>query len=149
MADRYFEDFKVGERFFTESVTVTEAAVIDFALTYDPQPIHIDVLAAKSGPYGGLIASGLQTMALTARLFLDLKLLRACSMGSPGMDELRFRKPVRPGDTLRVELEVLEVRASSSKPDRGIVRIGYATLNQNNDTVMTYSSLQLVKKRSG
>lgn len=149
MSDRYFEDFKLGERFLTESVTVTEAAIIDFALAYDPQLIHMDARGAKSGPYGGLIASGMQTMALTARLFLDLKLLRACGMGSPGVDELRWPTPVRPGDTLQAEIEVKEVRPSRSKPDRGIVLIGYTTRNQNDETVLTYSSVQLVRKRPG
>ncbi len=147
MSDRFFEDFKVGDAFTTSGVTLTESAIIDFATLYDPQPFHIDLGAAKAGPFGGLIASGFQTLALGFRMVLDSGLLKGGSMGSPGMDELRWTRPVRPGDTLRAKGEVMETKASSSKPDRGTVRIRYAFVNQADDTVMTMSCVHILKRR--
>jgi acyl dehydratase len=147
MADRYFEDFQVGETFESEGITMTESSIIDFAMMYDPQPIHLNVEEARAGPYGGLIASGIQSLAVSLRLWLNLGLLRACSLGSPGVDELRWLKPVRAGDTLRVTTEVTEVKPSSSKPDRGMVRLLYSTYNQAGEKVMTYSSMQLLRRR--
>lgn len=148
MTDRFFEDFKVGDTFTTGGVTLTEAAIIDFAVTYDPQPFHLDVTAAKAGPFGGLIASGFQTLALGFRQVLDLGLLKGGSMGSPGLDELRWTRPVRPGDTLRVKGEVMETKASSSKPDRGTVRIRYAFVTQTDETVLTMSCIHILKRRA-
>ena len=145
--DLYFEDFVVGECFHSSGITITENSIIDFALQYDPQPIHVNAVAAREMPYGGLIASGVQTLGLTLRLWLDVGMLRQCSLGSPGLDELRWLKPVRPGDTLRVEVEVMEIKPSTSKPDRGIVKLLYTTLNQGDEKVMTFSSLQLLRRR--
>jgi acyl dehydratase len=147
MADRYFDDFQVGERFSTRGITVTESAIIDFATRYDPQPFHIDIEAAKSSNYGGLIASGFQTLALGFRMVLETGIFRASSMGSPGFDELRWLKPVRPGDTLHTELEVMEKKPSSSKPDRGILRIAYRIKNQKDEEVLTFLSMHLLKRR--
>ncbi|MSP50625.1 MAG: MaoC family dehydratase [Alphaproteobacteria bacterium] len=147
MTDRYFEDFKPGDTFTTGGVTLTEAAILDFALTYDPQPFHLDVTAAKAGPFGGLIASGFHTLAVGFRQVLDLGVLRGGSMGSPGIDELRWTRPVRPGDTLRVKGEVMETKASSSKPDRGTVRIRYAFVTQADETVLTMSAIHILKRR--
>jgi acyl dehydratase len=148
VTDRYFEDFKVGDTFVTGGVTLTESAIIDFAITYDPQPFHLDVTAAKAGPFGGLIASGFQTLALGFRQVLDLGVLKGGSMGSPGLDELRWTRPVRPGDTLRVKGEVMETKASSSKPDRGTVRVRYAFVTQTDETVLTMSCIHILKRRS-
>jgi acyl dehydratase len=148
VTDRYFEDFKVGDTFVTGGVTLTESAIIDFAVTYDPQPFHLDVTAAKAGPFGGLIASGFQTLALGFRQVLDLGVLKGGSMGSPGLDELRWTRPVRPGDTLRVKGEVMETKASSSKPDRGTVRVRYAFVTQTDETVLTMSCIHILKRRS-
>ena len=147
MTDRYFEDFKAGDTFATGGVTITESMILDFALVYDPQPFHIDVTAAKAGPFGGLIASGFQTLALGFRQVLDLGVLKGGSMGSPGLDELRWTRPVRPGDTLRVKGEVVETRPSSSKADRGTVRIRYAFVTQADETVLTMSCIHILKRR--
>ncbi len=147
MQDRYFDDFALGERFTTRGVTVTESGIIDFALVYDPQPFHIDVEAARESNYGGLIASGFQTLALGFRMVMELGVFRASSMGSPGFDELRWLKPVRPGDTLHTELEVLEKTPSRSKPDRGILRVLYRIRNQKGDDVLTFTSMHLLRRR--
>lgn len=145
--DIYLEDFTPGREFPTGGVTVTEAHIIDFALRFDPQPFHLDVETAKESIFGGLIASGFHTIGLTFRLFLDTKALAACSLGSPGVDEIRWLRPVRPGDTLRVVVRVLEARPSASKPDRGIVMLHYTTLNQRAEPVLTMKAKQLVKRR--
>ena len=130
MTSRFLDDFTPGQHFTTPGVTLTEADIIDFAWRYDPQPFHLDVTAAANSPYGGLIASGFQSLALCFRLFIQSGLLAESSMGSPGIDELRWLLPVRPGDTLHGRVEVLEVRPSRSKPDRGITRFKYQAVNQ-------------------
>ena len=147
MTDRYFDDFAIGEKFTTRGVTLTESMIIDFALTYDPQPFHIDVEAAKQSNYGGLIASGFHTLALGFRVVLETGVFRAASMGSPGFDELRWLKPVRPGDTLHTELEVVDKKPSSSKPDRGIMRVAYRIRNQEDEDVLTFLSMHLLKRK--
>lgn len=146
MVDRYFDDFKVGDKFATATKTVTEDMIVEFAKVYDPQPFHIDPTAAKQTHFGGLIASGFQTLAIGFRLIWDTGILAAASMGSPGFDELRWLKPVRPGDTLRVELEVVESRPSQSKSDRGIMRGAYRYLNQNGEAVLTYTAMHLLRR---
>ncbi len=145
--DLYFEDFTVGRIFESPGATMSEAQILDFAWQYDPQPFHIDVPAAEKGPYGGLIASGFQTLAVAFRLIHSTGYIDAASMGSPGMDELRCLAPVRPGDTLRVVAEVLESRPSSSKPDRRSARIKYSVLNQEGSTVMTFIAIHIFRKR--
>ncbi len=105
--------------------------------------------AAAESPYGGLIASGFQTLALAFRAFYDANVINACSMGSPGMDELRWLRPVRPGDTLRTEAQVTEKRASESKPDRGILRMAYEILNQDGEAVMTFNTIHIFARRPG
>jgi acyl dehydratase len=149
MADRYFDDFEIGERIVSRGVTLTESAIIDFAMAYDPQPFHMDVEAARQSNYGGLIASGFQTLALGFRMVLETGVFRASSMGSPGFDELRWLKPVRPGDTLHTELEVVDKKPSQSKPDRGILRIRYRIKNQKDEEVLTFLSMHLLRRRSG
>jgi acyl dehydratase len=146
--DRTFDDFEVGERFASAGITVTESMILDFALAYDPQPFHIDAEAAKESVYGGLIASGFQTLALGFRSFYGEGLLRTASLGSPGMDELRWLKPVRPGDTLHSEVEVVEKKPSSSKPDRGIVRMRYRVVNQKGEDVMSFTAMHLLARRT-
>jgi len=147
MADRYFDDFEIGERMVTAGITLTESLIIDFAMRYDPQPFHIDVEAAKASNYGGLIASGFQTLALGFRMVLETGIFRACGMGSPGFDELRWLKPVRPGDTLHSELEVIDKKPSASKPDRGMLRMRYRIRNQRDEDVITFTSMQLTRRR--
>jgi len=143
----YLEDFTPGREFLTDGVTITEAQILDFALAFDPQPFHLDVEAAKQSIFGGLIASGFHTMALTFRLFAQTRALAASSLGSPGVDELRWLRPVRPGDTLRAVVRVAEQRPSTSKPDRGIVRLQWTTLNQAGESMLTMTSMQLVRRR--
>jgi len=145
--DMYFEDYTPGREIRTAGVTVTEAAIIDFALSFDPQPFHLDAEAARAGIFGGLIASGFHTMALTFRMFADTGALAAASLGSPGIDEVRWLRPVRPGDTLTAVVQVLDARPSTSKPDRGIATCRYTTLNQRGEAVMTMVSKQLLRRR--
>ena len=145
--DRYFDDFEVGERFRSGGATMTETDIINYALAYDPQPFHIDTEAAAKSAYGGLIASGQHTFGVGWRMFLQEGLFKVCSMGSPGVDELRWTAPVRPGDTIYTEAEVLEKRASGSKPDRGILRMGYRMVNQRDETVLTMSIVHILAKR--
>jgi acyl dehydratase len=147
MTDRYFDDFAIGNRFVTGGVTLTESTIIDFALHYDPQPFHIDAEAAKKSNFGGLIASGFQTLALGFRMVLETGVFRACSMGSPGFDELRWLRPVRPGDTLHTELEVVEKTPSRSKPDRGILRMKVWIKNQKGEDVTTFTTMHLARRR--
>lgn len=146
-ADLYFEDFTAGREFRTDGATVTESQILDFALAFDPQPFHMDLEAARQSIFGGLIASGFHTMALTFRLFAQTGALAACSLGSPGVDELRWLRPVRPGDTLRATVQVVEQRPSGSKPDRGIIRLHWTALNQRSEPVLTMTSMQLVRRR--
>jgi acyl dehydratase len=147
MTDLYFDDFKIGDRFVSPGVTISESMILDFALAYDPQPFHIDVEAAKASPFGGLVASGFQTLALGFRLFLMTGVFRACSVGSPGLDELRWPRPVRPGDTIHSELEILESRLSRSKPDRGIVTSRLHVINQNGEEVASFKGMHLLLRR--
>jgi acyl dehydratase len=143
----YFADFKPGDHFESATLTLTEALIMEYARFYDPQPFHTDPEASKATVFGGLIASGMQTIAIGFKLFFETGVLSACSLGSPGLDEIRWKAPVRPDDTLRVVAEVLEARPSSSKPDRGIVRILFSTLNQRGETVSTFIGNQLCRRR--
>jgi acyl dehydratase len=145
--DLWFEDFAAGQVWETAGATLTEAQILDFAWQYDPQPFHLDKGAAEASPYGGLIASGFQTLLTAFRLFHAERIINPASIGSPGMDEVRWLRPVRPGDTLRVRGEVLETRPSRSKPDRGSALIGYTVLNQRDEAVMTYRATHLFLKR--
>ena len=147
MSGLYFEDFTVGRRFESPSFAVTEAEIVEFARRYDPQPFHLDADAARQSPYGGLIASGLHTLTLTFRLFLETGALAASSLGSPGLDEIRWLLPVRPDDTLRVVVEVAAARPSSSKPDRGIATLRYQAFNQHGQIVLTMTGHQLLRRR--
>ena len=134
----YFEDFNPGRKFQTRGMTLSEGQIMDFAWQWDPQPFHVDSEAANSSQFGGIIASGFQTLLVAFRLWFQENIMNECSMGSPGLDEIRWLKPVRPGDTLHVEAEVLESRESGSKHDRGYTKIKYAVINQKGEVVMTY-----------
>ncbi|MCW2246910.1 acyl dehydratase [Azospirillum fermentarium] len=146
MTGRYFQDFAVGDVVETAGVTLTESAIIDFALVHDPQPFHIDRVAAESGPFGGLIASGFQSMALSFRLLLQTGIFAGTSLGGGVMDEVRWLKPVRPGDTLSVTMTVVSV-TPSRRGDRGTVRCAYATRNQQGEVVLTFLINQIVAAR--
>jgi acyl dehydratase len=147
MHTRWFNEFHVGDRFETRGITLTDSQIVDFALTYDPQHMHVDATAAEAGPFGGLIASGFQTLALSFRLFYDLGLVVESNIVGPGMDEVRWTAPVKPGDTIRTAVEVIEARESRSKPDRGTVRFQFTVLNQRDETVMTYLAITIIRKR--
>ena len=147
MKGRYFEEFQAGTEVVSLGQTVTLDSIIAFAALYDPQSFHIDVEAAKESPYGGLIASGFQTVAIAFRMFLDTGVLAGTSFGSPGMDELRWPRPVRPGDTLHSVARVVAARPSASKPDRGIVRWAFRVLNQRDEEVLTFSTTVFVARR--
>ncbi|MFM8548740.1 MAG: MaoC family dehydratase, partial [Betaproteobacteria bacterium] len=140
LKERYFEDYQPGEVHEFGSYTVTADEIVEFAKRYDPQPFHTDPAAAAKSIYGGLIASGWMTGALMMRILVDNFISQASSMGSPGMDELRWLKPVRPGDTLRVRVAVIEARRSQSQPVRGILLAQQVWLNQNNVVVMSAES---------
>ncbi|MCX7634280.1 MAG: MaoC family dehydratase [Syntrophales bacterium] len=143
----FFEDFHPGDRFASPGMTVTEGQIIDFAMSFDPQVFHIDAEAAKATIYGGLIASGLHTLALTFRLFLMTGILNAeNSLGSPGFDELRWHRPVRPGDTLRATGEVIATQPTRQE-DRGIVRLRYTAVNQRGEQVLSVIGNQIVRRR--
>ena len=143
-AERYFEDYQVGMVDEFGEVLVTAEEIVEFARRYDPQTMHVDPGAAATGPFGGLIASGWHTGSLTMRLFVDHYLSKVATLPSPGIDELRWVRPVRPGDTLRMRVTVVEARRSKSKPDRGIVRSLVEVLNQNGEVVMSQRPMNLM-----
>jgi len=142
--DRYFEDYIPGSVHEFGSIVVEEEEIIAFAKRYDPQVFHIDPEAAKNSIYGGLIASGWHTGALMMRLCVDHYLSHVASMGSPGVQDLRWIKPVRPGDQLSVRVTILETKRSNSKPDRGTVRSLVEVLNQNKEAVMTIEAVNFL-----
>lgn len=145
---RYFEDFQVGERIALGSTgPLTEEAIIAFAQQYDPQPFHVDPELAKASSFGGLIASGWHTGSLFMRLLADNLLAHTIGMGSPGIDEVRWRKPVRPGDTLHGYLTVVECTPSRSRPNMGILRSLCEVVNQHDDVVMSFVGLHLFGRR--
>ena len=144
---RYWDDIKEGDVVELGSRIMEKDRMVAFAREFDPQPFHTDEKAAEASIWGGLIASGWLTGSTLMRLFYDGFLKDTASMGSPGIDELRWLKPVRPGDTLSARLIVLETAASRSKPDRGIVRSLMEVLNQHGDVVMTTKGVNFFKRR--
>jgi acyl dehydratase len=142
----WLDDFSVGQRFRTRGCTLSEAQILHFGWAHDPQPFHIDKEAANNGPYGGLIASGFQTLLIAFRLVYQERIINDASMGSPGMDEVRWLRPVRPGDTISVEGEVVGLRPSRSKPDRGTAIIAYVVTNQNGESVMTWKVTHIFRR---
>ena len=148
MSGRWCEDFKVGDKIISPGKTITEAEIIDWAFRFDPQPFHMDKNAAAEHMYGGLIASGCMLGTYSFRLFMHANPWEtAASLGSPGIDEVRWIRPARPGDTLHVEVTITDSRPSSSKVDRGIVSLGWQLLNQNDELLMSMKSIQLLRRR--
>lgn len=145
--ERYFEDYRPGLVLRFGAERVDEAEVIEFARRYDPQPFHVDARAAAHGPFAGLIASGWHTGGLMMRMLVE-HYLSPASLGSPGLDELRWPRPVRPGDTLSVRVTVLEARRSQSKPDRGVVRSLMEVLNQRHEVVMSVKATNFILCKS-
>jgi acyl dehydratase len=145
--DRYFEDYVAGAVFECGYIPVTQAEIIEFARRYDPQDMHVDPEAAARGRFGGLIASGWHTAAMTMRLIAENFLSKGTSLASPGIDELRWLKPVRPGDALRVRVTVVEATPSRSRSDRGMVRSLVEVLNQDGDVVMSMKPMNIIRRR--
>ena len=145
--DLYFEDFHVGQVVESAKKTLGEAEIVDFARNYSNLPYHTDPEAAAMSMFGGIVAPGYQTAALTFGLFVDTGTFRACGMGSPGIDRLRWLKPVRAGDTLQVFAEIVEVSPAREEGGRDAVRISYETRNQKGEAVMTLTSLHFVRRR--
>lgn len=141
---RWFEDYRPGLVLEFGSLRVDEAELTEFARRYDPQPFHIDAEAAAKGAFGGLIASGWHTGSLMMRLLVEHYLSSIASLGSPGIDELRWLAPVRPGDTLSVRVTIVEARRSQTKPDRGLVRSLIEVLNQRHEVVMSMKALNFM-----
>lgn len=144
---RYLDDFAPGEVLEMGSFSFTEQEIIDFALQFDPQPFHIDREAAAKSIYGGIIASGWHTCGKMMRLFTDGLLNHATSMGSPGLDQVRWLKPVRPGDVLTMRFVIEDVRPSRSKPDRGIIHSVWQLHNQHGEQVCEIKSMGMFGRR--
>ena len=145
--DRYLEDYVPGAVYEYGYVTVSETEILDFARKFDPQPMHVDPEFAARGPFHGLIASGWHTAGIMMRMLVDHYLSRIASLGSPGLDELRWPAPVRPGDSLRLRATVVEVRRSRSKPDRGLVRTQSELINQNDEVVLQVTAMNILRAR--
>jgi acyl dehydratase len=143
----YFEDYPVGAVFTGGPIVVSEAEILEFARRYDPQPMHVDKAAAESGQFGGLIASGWHTGALMMQLLVAHFVPSPGNLASPGLDELRWLKPVRPGDRLSLRATVLSARRSHSKPGQGIVTSLVEVLNQDGEAVMTLKPISLMRCR--
>jgi acyl dehydratase len=143
----YFEDFPAGKVVEYGARTLSEEEIIAFAREWDPQRFHVDPEAAKATPYGGIIASGWHTGCVLMRLMCDAYVNEAACIGSPGMEEWRFARPVRPGDTLRYRATVLEARPSASKPDRGIVKFRWELLNQRGEVAVSMVGTQFYLRR--
>ncbi len=143
----YFEDFAVGSRRELGSYLVTEEEILGFARQYDPQPFHTNKEAAAKSIYGGLISSGWMTCSIMMRLLVLSTTGKSASMGSPGVDEIRWLKPVYAGDTLTVVLKVLDSRPSQSKPDRGVVHTQWEATNQRGELVCTVKGMGMYGRR--
>jgi acyl dehydratase len=143
---RYFEDFPLGAVFEFGSITVTEPEIIAFARQFDPQTMHTDPVAAAKGPTGGLIASGWHTVGMMMRMYAE-HILPENGLPAPGVDEVRWLHPVRPGDTLRLRVTIEEARVSQSKPDRGVIRPFSEVLNQRGEVVLTMRPINMVRRR--
>jgi acyl dehydratase len=145
--DRYFADYVEGDVHRFGTIAVERDELIAFAKQFDPQAMHTDPQAAKNTPFGGLIASGWHTAALVMRLYVEHYLTHVASLASPGIDELRWLKPVRPGDVLSVRVTVLKTAPSKSKPDRGVVTSFVEVINQAGEIVMTFKAVNIIGKR--
>jgi acyl dehydratase len=143
----YFEDLPAGTVMDLGTYEVTREEILEFANKYDPQPFHTDEEAAKHSIFGGLIASGWHTCSMMMRLLHDGLLVRAASLGSPGVDEIRWLRPVRPGDALHAELPIVDSRPSQSKPDRGVIRSRWLVHIQDGDLVMTMEGMGMYRRR--
>lgn len=144
---RYFEDYPVGEVFEFGPIEVEEDEVRDFATRFDPQPMHIDPDFAARGPFGGIIASGWHTLSLMMRLMVENYSSTVAGLASPGVDEVRWTRPVRPGDRLTLRMTIREARPSRSKPDRGVIFSLAEAVNQDGEVVASFKGMNLILKR--
>jgi acyl dehydratase len=147
IGDRYFEDYTAGAVYEYGHIAVTEAEIIEFAQRFDPQPIHTDPDFAATGPFGGIIASGWHSASICMRMVADHYLSRVASLASPGIDELRWLAPVRPGDSLRLRATIVETRPSRSKPDRGLVRTKAELINADDQVVLSLIAMNILRCR--
>ena len=147
-AEQYFEDFALGDVFRAKPVSVSEAEIVEFARRYDPQPFHTDKAAAARSQFGGLIASGMQVMAVSFASMIEAGFLKGGGMGSPGLDEVRWWKPTRPGDTIVMQARVTEIKSSATRADRGYVTVVFEAFNQKRERVMSYTCIEIVKRRA-
>lgn len=145
--EQYYEDFEVGDRFKTNPVSFSQEEIIAFARRYDPQPFHVDPVAAEKTMFGGIIASGWHVICATFKQAVDEGFLRKGGISSPGLDELRWILPVRPGDSIHLELEVTHARCSRTRDDRGYVTITVKAINQKSETVTRFSVVEVVLTR--
>jgi len=143
----WFETFSVGDVFESGTVTFTEEGIIAYAQQWDPQPFHIDRAAAAQSQFGGLIASGMHIMGALFRALIDAGFLKGTGMGAPGIDEVRWLIPVRPGDTLFSRATVTETRPSATRDDRGYVRMRFEGINQRGEVVSSYLCTEIVRRR--
>jgi acyl dehydratase len=148
MTRRYLEDFAVGQKFGSGRLTIDEQRIKSFAAEFDPQPFHLDDDAARGSIFRGLAASGWHTAALTMRLLVESDLKPAAGIIGAGFDEFRWPRPVRPGDELHLESEVLEVRPSKSRPEQGMIKVRTTTLNQNDEPVQISVGNLVVTRRA-
>jgi acyl dehydratase len=147
VAELYLEDLHIGDRFGSDSIEVTKETIFAFARQFDPQPFHLESEAAEKSIFGELTASGWHTAAMSMRLFVTGEFKPVGGSIGLAVDELRWPQPVRPGDVLRVETEIIDVRKSRSKPDRGIIRIRNVTTNQRGEVVQTFRAFVMVRRR--
>ncbi|MFD8767216.1 MaoC family dehydratase [Streptomyces mirabilis] len=145
--DRYYEDYVPGSVHSYGSIAVAEQDILEFSRRFDTQSFHTDPVAAEHGPFKGLIASGWHTTAVMMRLYADHYLSKVASLASPGVDELRWLQPVRPGDALSIRATVKQARVSRSKPDRGLVHTFVEVLNQREEVVMTLTVMNMLRRR--
>jgi len=145
----YLDDFKPGQRFVSPAITVTEDAIVDFALSFDPQPFHISRTDAEAHAFGKLFASGIHSFSILFRLFWEAGILRDCAYAGIGIDNMRWLKPVFPGDTLHGEFEVLDVKPSGSKPHLGTLSMRHPGVNQDGNAVLALDCMHLIKRHPG
>jgi acyl dehydratase len=148
MKSKYFDEFSVGDCFETETRIVSEEEIIRFATDFDPQSFHTDPVAAMHSRFEGLIASGMHTLSLSMGQFFRHGVLDGNNLGSPGMDELRFLKPLRPGDAIRQQYQVTDLMPSRNKADRGVITMQHDTLNQHDDIIMAFRCMHIVVRRT-
>jgi acyl dehydratase len=144
---KYFEDYPVGTVLEFEAFATTEAEIIEFASRFDPQPFHVDPIAARQSHFGGIIASGFHTCSMAMGSLVKQGFFSTTGMGSPGLDEIRWQKPVRAGQYFHVKTIILEAMRSKSKPDRGVIRHKVELLNEQNEVVMSYVAMSMFPTR--